>query len=228
MVVGFLSFVDTYYIYDNGSVGLVLVRSGYDSINGKEKMIENVLFMMSGLPGCGKSTFIERTLQMPCAFAGGLMIISRDGIIEYIAETFDMTYNDIFNLAPRLIDKLFQDHIDMVNVSTPQSIIWDQTNLSKKVRAQHLAKITIPMTKVLIQFEAVPMDYVRDRLNRPGKTIPEDVYSGMLSRYEVGTLDEGFDEVWRVSTMTGAVVAGKMTAGTIYNDLFGIKTNECA
>src|SRR5258708_7819783 len=98
--------------------------------------------MLSGLPGCGKSTF-AKTLRHKGDWNklpdNTLYTISRDFLIDVIGEFCRFTYNEVFQLAPRLIDKMFDRSIDEIN-SHEWSVIWDMTNLNAATRKRHLDK----------------------------------------------------------------------------------------
>lgn len=81
--------------------------------------------MMVGLPGCGKSTYIEKELIRP----DGWDIIDTDSYIETIAKDMGKTYNEIFLAAFPVSQKMMYLNLEE-SVKKHRNIIWDQTNLS--------------------------------------------------------------------------------------------------
>lgn len=159
---------------------------------------------MSGLPGCGKSTWIYNVIKNK--IVTDPIIISRDNVVDDISQAQNLTYNEVFKLCPDLIDILFKRQLN--NITTERDIIWDQTNLTKKVRARNLKQIIEldKFRKICVQFNSTPFEMMTARLNRPGKTIPELVYNDMILRYEIAQIDEGFDEIWNIGTITGTLM----------------------
>lgn len=168
------------------------------------------LIIMSGLPGCGKSTFIDTKLIKLDPF-----IISRDDIVQALATFSYLTYNEIFKLAPDLIDKILLNDIEDYNKNyNDHSVIWDQTHISAKIRAKNMSKIQNldKFYKVCIQFMPVDYEEAKPRLDsREGKTIPEHVYQDMHTRLEKARYEEGFDSIITVGSHDGFVYNKEFT-----------------
>ena len=79
------------------------------------------------------------------------------------------------------------------------NIIWDQTNLNIKSRNKKL-QLLDGYYKIAIVF-AQPSNYELQRRleSRPGKNIPFYIINSMIDSYEEPTLEEGFDEITKVS-----------------------------
>ena len=73
----------------------------------------------------------------------------------------------------------------------------DQTNLTAKSRARKLAAIPKSYKRVAVVVPTHITDPARWRaqLERPGKTIPEDVIDQMIQNFEPPTSAEGFDQI---------------------------------
>ena len=149
------------------------------------------LYMLIGVPGSGKSTWVanqnfdwNRT-----------RIISTDNIIDRQAQAMGKTYSEVF-------DELIKGATQQMNQDLRQAItdgadiVWDQTNLVPKSRANKLAQIPKNYRKVAVYFTTPDTKELDRRLaNRPGKTIPAHVITSMVSQLQPPTTAEGFDEV---------------------------------
>lgn len=151
----------------------------------------STLWMMIGVPASGKSTWISNhNFDW-----NNTVIISTDAIIEQKAKDQNKTYNEVFldeikaasAEMDRILDAAVRNNID---------IVWDQTNLSKKVRKQKLDKIPKNYKKVAVYF-ATPSDSVLTKRleSRPGKNIPKHIIASMIKTLEPPSIDEGFDEI---------------------------------
>lgn len=144
------------------------------------------LYMLIGVPGSGKTTWIKNNKH-------NAVVASTDLYIERYAMKTGKTYNDMFKeLIGVATDQMNKDVANAVKEK--RDIIWDQTNLTAKSRKAKLAKIPTDYHKVAVFFP-VPKD-LRDRLaSRPGKTIPEPVILSMINQLQPPTKEEGFDEI---------------------------------
>ena len=159
--------------------------------------MDKTLFMLCGLPGTGKSSwvgeFIHEQLQKKAIIT--FHVMSTDDLIESIGGFYDKTYNEIFAMglfehieaiALRLMAEAFTNNCPFV--------FWDQTNLTKKSRAKKLAKVPKDYKKICVCFGAPEEKEWQRRLDsRFGKTIPVHVIKNM--RLEIPSVEEGFDEV---------------------------------
>ena len=150
-------------------------------------------YMMIGVPGSGKSTWIKKHNT------GSVMVASSDAYIDAQAEREGKTYND-----------LFKDHIKAANQHALHvakqafdlnlDLIWDQTNVSRKSRAPKLAMVPDHYEKIAVVFDTPEPAELKKRLaSRPSKTIPANVIMGMASSLEQPSSDEGFDRIIRGS-----------------------------
>lgn len=153
-----------------------------------------VLYMMCGLPGCGKSTWISKTCNNFPYWSSPMEVISTDEVINLIGESYDMTYNELFGnisyaFAERMMYKIAEHKIKQ-----HYTILWDQTNLTVKTRARKLALFPDSYIKYAIFFD-IPEDHEQRLASRPGKTIPPNVIEFMKTQYVIPTVEEGFDVV---------------------------------
>jgi predicted kinase len=146
--------------------------------------------MLVGLPGAGKSTWREANRE-------GKAIISTDIFIEQTAEGLAKVYNEIWK------DYIDEAHRRVKNelalaFRENKSVIWDQTNLTRKTRMERLAIVPIHYTKEAIVF--LTSDSRIDRINEErrvsGRDVPRHILDGMRARFEplIGH-HEGFDRV---------------------------------
>ena len=147
------------------------------------------VYMMIGVPGAGKTTWLNQREELSL----GDYIVGSDYVIQETADYFGMTYNEVF---PHLIK--FAEHIMYKEIETAceqhANIYWDQTNTTRKVRAEKLSKIPDDYRRVAVFFKT-PEDLETRLASRPGKTIPTHIVKSMIEKLEEPTLDEGFDEI---------------------------------
>jgi predicted kinase len=144
------------------------------------------LYMLVGVPGSGKTTWIEKNKH-------NAVVLSTDNYIERYAMKTGKTYNDMFKELIGVATKQMEKDLAYA-VEENRDIIWDQTNLTAKSRKSKLSKIPNNYKKIAVFF-SVPSD-LRDRLaSRPGKNIPEPVIISMINQLQPPTKEEGFDEV---------------------------------
>lgn len=147
------------------------------------------LYMLIGLPGVGKSTFLS-----PLSNYGYRPIVaSTDFFIDLSAKLRHKTYNEVFEDTIKDAEKAMYE-IVMAAVKNDQDIIWDQTNLNRKTRAKKLIMIPDHYRKVAIFFKTP--DDIDERLEKraitEGKSIPGKVFLSMAASLEYPALDEGF------------------------------------
>ena len=147
------------------------------------------LFMMIGVPGAGKSTWLSKQ------DLSNAVILSTDNYVEHFAQLNNTTYTDIFKKVIGEATRLMKEDLRKA-ILDQKDIYWDQTNLTAKARESKLAQIPRTYERVAVFFPTPDDHELRKRLaSRPGKTIPANVVLGMKSQLEMPTLAEGFDEI---------------------------------
>ncbi|PHS22239.1 MAG: hypothetical protein COA84_13860 [Robiginitomaculum sp.] len=152
-----------------------------------------IMTILVGLPGTGKSTFIEKNVNCQDAF-----VYSTDRYITDIADSRGLTYDDVFS------DTIGDATVHMnsnayMAFRDGKSIIWDQTNLGVKKRAKIIKRAKQAGYTTLCYYAPAPKSLKDvflwiDRLaNRPNKTIPKHIMQSMIEQYVEPTNDEGFD-----------------------------------
>lgn len=148
------------------------------------------LYMLVGIPGTGKSTWIKNQ-----DWVGDCAIISSDNHIAAYADSVGGTYNSVFDeyystAATKVIEDVKSAIIN------DKDVIWDQTNISVKSRNKKIALFD-DYYKIAVYFKIPDDDELERRLkSRPGKTISRRVLYQMTSALETPTIEEGFDEIW--------------------------------
>jgi len=145
-------------------------------------------YIMIGLPGSGKSTWINDNAS--CA-----KVLSTDNIIDSYCRQNNITYNEGFKRFIKLATNQFNNELSNIN-NYKGDIVIDQTNLTKKSRAYKLKKLS-SYKKIAVVCK-LDSDELQRRLDnrsiQDGKTIPSNIISSMILSYEQPTLDE-FDEI---------------------------------
>lgn len=146
---------------------------------------DKTMLILIGVPGSGKSTWAAAHLDW--------CIASTDDIISRISYEYCMTYDEAFKELYPFAEKIFWRDIENY-LNYEDLIVIDRTNLSAKSR-----KRLIDMAKKagwnvgFIFFKTPEPDEWKERLNRPGKTIPPHVLESMAENIQFPSADEGFD-----------------------------------
>jgi predicted kinase len=148
------------------------------------------LYVLVGVPGSGKSTWVaNQSWAKDCAY------ISTDMHVELHAKSVGKTYNDVFKeFMPKAVKLMAQD-VRAAN-ETGKDVIWDQTSTTVKSRAKKFRMLP-DYEAIAVVFPTPADDELKRRLaSRKGKNIPDNVVKSMISGFEMPTVEEGFKEVW--------------------------------
>jgi predicted kinase len=147
------------------------------------------LYMLIGVPGSGKSFWISQQDLIES------VVLSTDHYIEKFAQLNNQTYSEIFNKVVGEATRLMREDLRKA-ILDKKTIYWDQTNTTRKSRAQKLSQIPKTYRKIAVFFQTPDKVEHAMRLNsRPGKIIPDVVLENMIKSLEIPTIQEGFDEV---------------------------------
>ena len=161
--------------------------------------------MLCGIPCSGKSTHVKEFLMSenyskagPCRYK----LLCTDNYIEKYAamcstERDILSYDDVFNRAIDSAKAAMQVDLEEA-IQFNRSIIWDQTNLTPKVRKLKLKSIPDHYYKTAVYFTCDFNQALIDNVTRSkncGKTIPVSVLNSMHNSFVVPTLNEGFDSI---------------------------------
>lgn len=146
------------------------------------------LIMTVGLPGTGKSTWVDnQNLDYKT------IVLSTDDIILDIGNRYGLTYNEMFNDITYSFAEKTMYHIAAHHIKLGSNIVWDQTNLTVKTRKRKLDLFGPEYKKACVYF-TIPKDHEK-RLNRHGKTIPPHVIEGMKKSFQEPNISEGFGSI---------------------------------
>ena len=152
----------------------------------------NRLYVMVGVPGSGKSTWIKNQ-----TWALGLNVVSTDMWVEQYAKEQGKTYSEVFQeYMPTAVEKM-AEHAVFCRTNKVD-LIWDQTSTTVATRAKKIRMLP-DYYKIAVVMKTPPTAELQKRLaSRPGKNIPWEVVSNMAQQLEAEppTLEEGFDEIW--------------------------------
>lgn len=151
------------------------------------------VYILVGVPGSGKSTF--RTLLKRVHGHRNWHIVSTDDYIENAAKRANKTYRDMFEDTIKDAEKYCDTHLNIA-LQRHANIIVDRTNLTAKAREKYLKLIPDGYRKIGVVMREVPDEELKERLNRPGKEIPDEVLEGMKKRFEYPKMTEGFDDIY--------------------------------
>jgi predicted kinase len=149
-----------------------------------------ILYVLVGVPGSGKTTWIghqkfdwDKTV-----------IVSTDKLVEQYASSLSKTYNEVFNdYMPTAVELMAAEARQAF--SKDKTVVWDQTSTSVATRAKKLRMAPEHYTKIAVVFELPRPEVHKKFLDRPGKTIPEEVLLSMINNFVYPTIDEGFDRI---------------------------------
>lgn len=148
------------------------------------------LYMLIGVPGSGKSTWIKSQ-----DWIQDCVVVSTDNFIEAEATAQGKTYNEVFESVIKDATSRMKQDVKTA-VEAGKDIIWDQTNTTAKSRKSKLDMVK-GYKKIAIVFNVPEEAELNRRLEgRPGKSIPWHVMDSMIEGFAMPNEDEGFDEIW--------------------------------
>ena len=151
--------------------------------------------MLVGVPASGKSTFIKQYESIP-----SYVIVGTDRILDRIAAEQDISYDRALDLYYKQANQEMNAAVDAA-IAAGHSVIWDQTNLSKKTRSFKLNRFPSSYQKLAVVVRCNNAEeHLRRSNSRPGKTIPQSVMDSMIANFEMPTTAEGFDNVIIIET----------------------------
>jgi predicted kinase len=146
------------------------------------------LIMLVGIPTAGKSTFSNNPKYKD------YIRVSSDDILQEVAKERQQSYNTVFKANIRFAQIAMMKVLRKA-IEDGKSIIWDQTNTSKKQRKEKLKHIPAHYKKTAVYFIVDLKTALQRNTQRPGKVIPPEVLERMIKEYELPTLEEGFDTI---------------------------------
>ena len=150
----------------------------------------NKCYILVGVPGSGKTTWVGHQ-----SFNYDYTVyVSTDMYVEKYAAAVGKTYTEVFkDYMPLAINDMMDSVLDAFE--NRYDVIWDQTSTSVATRAKKLRLVPKGYEKIAVVFETPNPETHRRRLDRPGKEIPNEIVQDMIARFEMPTVEEGFDKV---------------------------------
>lgn len=159
-------------------------------------MNKPILYFTVGLPGSGKSTWLELENNNEEL---NMIIHSSDAIREEFGDVNDQSKNDL--VFTTLHSRIKED------LKNGKNVCYDATNLSRKRRIAFLQELKhIPCEKVCVLF-ATPYEICLANNFSRERQVPNGVISRMIKSFEVPCKQEGWDDIqivwWNYSDMLG-------------------------
>ena len=179
---------DTDAVYEN-VMGLVSTLDINEPVTlTKQRKLEekpNGVILMVGLPGSGKSTFVERYVP------SNWVVISRDNLVEEYAQNHGITYDEAWKAEDfdAVVDKQIRSAI-----SEKRSVVIDKTHMGPKSRRRSLAPFPKSYAKTAVVITENFDTIVERSIARVDKTITDRVLRDMTLRFRPPTYDD-FDYI---------------------------------
>lgn len=160
----------------------------------KAEIFRPKIYVLVGLPGSGKSTWINSFLKTT---NDDYVIISSDNIIEKYASSEGKTYSEVYNKYIKLATTEM-NMAALAAIKEGKNIIWDQTNITSNKRKGILSRLPKNYEKIAVVFEVsddVLYKSLEARFKETGKNIPRQVIEEMKKNYVRPTMDEGFNSI---------------------------------
>jgi len=149
-----------------------------------------VAYILAGVPGAGKSTWIKNQ-----TWALGLTVVSTDAFVEDYARAQGKTYSEVFEDYMPIAIELMLDQVVRAREHN-HDIIWDQTSTTVKSRKKKIDMLP-DYQKVAVIFRTPPLDELIRRIDsRVGREIPTKIVLDMIEGWEEPTHEEGFLQLW--------------------------------
>ena len=152
-------------------------------------MTKKKLYLLSGIPGSGKSTWAHERVKKD----GGTWI-SRDAIRFSLLKEED----DYFSLEDLVIEKFISSIQAAINDSSISIIYVDATHLNKKARDSILNKLDLTnITKLICVYCDIDLKIALERnKKRTGRAlVPDTVIKNMFFSHKMPDEDEDFDQI---------------------------------
>lgn len=163
----------------------------------KNKINRPIIAVLVGLPASGKS-FARSESSLFENIPDSYHYSTDDAIDAFCAEV-GVTYSEGFADFIKEATAIANTEVALA-IADGRSVIWDQTNMSRKKRQAILDRFGNEYRKecfcFLPPFTDEQQIELRNRLdNRPGKDIPDFVMRNMLQSFQLPTTNEEFNRV---------------------------------
>lgn len=147
------------------------------------RMKSKTLWLIAGVPGSGKSTFLANQVNKPNA-----KIISRDAIRFKLLEDGDAYFKNE--------DTVWNMYVDAIKNSLQENehTVLDATHLNERSRNKILDRLNLDDVNINVIYFKVPLNVCIDRnAQRTGRAhVPTDVITKMYSSYHYPTFNEKY------------------------------------
>jgi predicted kinase len=148
--------------------------------------------MLVGVPGSGKSTWLEDNYYGQ--IAEGYEIISTDDVIDHVSYIYGMNYDEAFPDLIKFAEKAMWKQLETAS-KLKSDIVIDRTNLTVSSRRKFLRYLEGYEFEAIVFPTPDKQEWERRLSSRPGKTIPKRVLESMRNNTEAPTLEEGFEVI---------------------------------
>lgn len=144
-------------------------------------LVEPVFYMVVGLPGSGKSTYIEKYLANCC-------IHSSDAIREELSG--DVNNQDINKQVFNTLHKRVKE-----DLAAGKSVVYDATNISWKRRKAFLQELNNIKCRKECILMATPFELCVQRNKARDRVVPYFVIERMYKNFDIPWYNEGWDSI---------------------------------
>jgi len=144
------------------------------------------IVVLVGLPGSGKSTYVERL---------GAAALSSDAIRKLLAD--DETIQTIHDRVFETLRYLLRQRLALCR---PVTYI-DATNLTPAERRPYIAIGKAHGCELEAVYFDVALDVCRERNRARRRAVPEEALAGMAAKLVLPSTAEGFDRVTAIATL---------------------------
>ena len=143
----------------------------------------NVLIVLCGLPGSGKSTYAKHITE-----CGAFECVSTDQIRKelYGNESIQGNGQKVFETA---FKELYVLGICGINA------VFDATNITSKSRKQVVKKLRDYYDLIICKYIDTPLDVCLHRNSQRERVVPKEVILRMYNNFTTPSREEGFDYV---------------------------------
>lgn len=157
----------------------------------------NDLYLMCGVPGAGKSTFLKNRVK-----SNKGVIISRDKIRFSLVKPDEPYFSKEKEVTKTLWDEINKE------LASGNTVFVDQTSLTKKSRKWLLTHITSDYNHINLIWIDESLETCLERNEQRKGTrgyVPRESIINMHNHFEEPSLDEGFYRIFKYNSTTDEI-----------------------